>query len=62
MVDLLKFTFNKKTLNRVVALVLAKFVAKFCPKFNYVGPKKNLGWSQSFFKDKKKSQIFKIYT
>ena len=41
MVDLLKFTFNKKTLNRVVALlVVAKFVAKFCPKFNYVGPKK----------------------
>ena len=53
MVDLLKFTFNKKILNRVVALVSTKFVAKFCPKFNYVGPKKHLGWSQSFFKDKK---------
>ena len=60
MVDLLKFTFNKKTLNRVVALVLAKFVAKFCPKFNYVVPKRNLGWSQSYFKDKKNINFYNL--
>ena len=30
-----------------------KFVIKFCPKFNYVEPKKYLLWSQNFFKDKK---------
>ena len=60
MVDLL-FTFNKKTLNRVVALlVLAKFVAKFCPKFNYVVPKRNLGWSQSYFKDKKNINFYNL--
>ena len=28
-------------------------VAKFCLEFNYIGPKKNLGWLQSFLKDKK---------
>ena len=33
MVDLLKFTFNKKILNRVV-------IAKFCLEFNYIGLKK----------------------
>ena len=38
MLDLLKFTFTKNILNRVVALVYNQ-AAKFCPKFNYVGPK-----------------------
>ena len=41
MVDLLKFTINKKIFNGVVALVYNKINAKFCPKFSYVGLKKN---------------------
>ena len=45
MVDLSKFT--------------SKFTTKFvCQKFNYVGPKKNLGLLQSFLKDKKKKKIY----
>ena len=43
--DLSKFTSNKKIFSEVVTLVyktIIKFVAKFYPKFNYVGPKKNL--------------------
>ena len=42
-VNLLKITFNKKILNKVVVFVSTKLVAKFCSKFNYVGPNKNLG-------------------
>ena len=43
-VDLSKFTFNKKKkmLSGVVTLVykiIIKFVVKFCSKFNYVEPK-----------------------
>ena len=41
---LLKFISNKKN---------TEFVAKLCPKFNYIGPKKNLRWSHIFFKVKK---------
>ena len=28
-------------------------MAKLCPKFNYIGPNKNLGWSHIFFKVRK---------
>ena len=55
-VDLSKFTSNKKILSRVVTLVYKttiKFVVKLCSKFNYMA-KINLGWSQIFFMDKKK--------
>ena len=52
MMDLSKFTSNKKILNGVVALIYnqvffffekqstIKLVVKVCPKCNYVGPKK----------------------
>ena len=66
MVDLSKFISNKKKLlNGIVALFhnqvycqscpskKKKFIVKVCSKFNYVRTKKNLGWSQSFFKNKK---------
>ena len=52
MVDLLKFTFNKKILNRVVALIYNHACCQILSRIFYVGPKKNLGWSKSFFKDK----------
>ena len=35
-------------------------MAKFYKKFNYVGPKKNLELSQSFFKGKKFINFFKF--
>ena len=54
MVNLLKFTFIKKNLlNRVVISVYNQVCCQILSKFNYVGPKKHLGWSQNFFKDKK---------
>ena len=54
MVDLLKFTFNKKKYwIELQPYSTTKLAAKFCPIFNYVGPKKILGLSQIFFKNKK---------
>ena len=50
--DLSKFTFNKKILNGVVVTTYNQVRCQIFPKFNYVGPKKNVGLSQSFFKDK----------
>ena len=50
MVDLSKFTFNKKNIEWSCSLSLQPSIL---PKFNYVGSKKNLRWSQSFFNDKK---------
>ena len=45
MVNLSNFTSNKKKIRWSCSLslqlnLLQKFVAKICPKFNYVGPKK----------------------
>ena len=55
MVDLLKFTINKKKiLNGVVAFAYNQVCCQICQKFSYVGYKKNLGLSQKIFKDKKK--------
>ena len=36
------------------------FIVKFCPKFNYVKPNKNLRWSEIFFKDKKNHKLLKF--
>ena len=63
--DLLKFTINKKyiyiyILNGVVALAYNQVYCQICQKFSYVGPKKNLGLSQKFFKDKKNHKILKF--
>ena len=51
--DLSKFTSNKKIFSEVVTLVyktIIKFVAKICPKFNYVGPKKICDQNHKIFK------------
>ena len=52
-IDLSKFTSNKKKLSEVVTLVYNKVVTKFCLKFNYIGSKNFLEWSQIFFKGEK---------
>ena len=67
MVDLSKFISNKKNIEWNCSLIpqpsllsklplkkkKKKFIVKVCSKFNYVRTKKKLGWSQSFFKNKK---------
>ena len=50
MVNLSKFISNKKNIEWNCSLILQPSLLS---KFNYVGTKKNLGWSQSFFKKKK---------
>ena len=51
--DLLKFIINKKNIKWSCSLSLQpSLLSNFVQKFSYVGPKKNLGLSLSFFKDK----------
>ena len=53
-VDFSKFTSNRKNIEWSSNFALQDynhvFFVKLCSKFNYVGPKKYLGWSQIFFK------------
>ena len=52
--DLLKFKPNKIYIYIKWSCSLS-LQPSLLPKFNYVGPKKYLGWLESYFTDKKKS-------
>ena len=61
LVDLSKFTSNKKYLVKLQSQSTIKFIAIFCPKFNYVGPKKNQGGHKIYFKEKKNNFFLNLY-